>query len=148
LNPNIKVPQDHLFNHLFTPSDRLVGLFILHIRPTSGLRMLDVSALKIFMSNVLLCTIEVQATQWNKEFESQSTFGSVYKGLSFPALDTLISVLELQKMSPELSYLLFTELEQAIRLKPLLMECGTVVSDTNHIHFYARREYDNVFRIK
>jgi hypothetical protein len=132
------ISQDDLFTHLFTPSDRLVGLFILHIRPASGLRQLNVDALKMFLNNVLFCTIEVQATMWEAENTYQSSFGTIYKGLSFPTLDCLVNTLELQKFSPELSYLLFTELERALRNKPLQFECGTVMSNANDIHFFTR----------
>lgn len=133
------ISRDDSFTHLFNPSDRLVGLLILHIRPTSGLRELHANALKTFLNNVLFCTIEKQATMWTAENAHQSRFGSIYKGLSFPTLDCLITNLELRKFSPELSYLMFAELERALRDKPLQFECGTVMSDTSDIHFFTRK---------
>ncbi len=131
--------QDNLFTHLFTPSDRLIGLFIMHIRPASALRLLNVNALKSFLNSVLFCTIEVQALMWESENAHQTSFGSIYKGLSFPVLDTLVNTLELRTLRPELSYLLFAELEHALRNNPLQLECGTVTSDANDIHFLTRK---------
>jgi hypothetical protein len=133
------ISQDDLFTHLITPSDRLIGLFIMHIRPASALRLLNVNALKSFLNSVLFCTIEVQAMMWESENALQTSFGSIYKGLSFPVLDTLVNTLELRTLRPELSYLLFAELERALRNNPLQLECGIVMSDASDIHFFTRK---------
>jgi len=124
---------------LFIPSDRLAGLFILHIEPAFGLRSIEISQLKTLISDILLCTIEAQVHHWESEPVHQFGFGSMSIGLSFPALQLLLNALGLRKLTSGLSYLLFTELADALHRRPLNLASGMVMSDLSEIHFYPHK---------
>jgi hypothetical protein len=136
----MKQLKEELFVPIFRPSDRLVSLFVLHIEPHSGLRKLNVHEIRNVIVNILSCTLQAQAAQWQKECSGKNRYsvGTLYSGLTFPVLDSIVVALQLKKISPELSYLMFVELEQQLRDKPVILESGTLISNISEIYFFAR----------
>lgn len=129
--------QATLAAQLFEPSDQLVALFLVSMKPESGLRILKVSELKIFINSIILSTLEFQIETWASCGRCEGIVGSIHRGISFPWFETAKTSFELNSDGALVFAALFKEVYASVAKNSAVLENGILYASNNQLVYTA-----------